>query len=173
MKKLFLLLIVFVFAFGSSFAQDEIYLHNGTFAIGKVVKNEPAYIQFIYDGEDVPSTLSKVAIEKIKYHSGRVEECTQKIVINDPKKDFANVLVLRDKEECAGLVRIQEFTEKSGGAWSLGSTGGKYEQKTIKKLQMKAASLGGCAILITSQNSRGAGFFRNPDAKTSAVVYKY
>ena len=70
-------------------------------------------------------------------------------------------LVLREKEECTGLVRLQEFTEKSGGAWSLGATAGKYEQKTIKKLQKKAASLGGCAILITLQDSRGSSIFRN------------
>ena len=94
-------------------------------------------------------------------------------MINDPKKDYDKILVLREKEECVGLVRIQEFTEKSGGAWSLGTTAGKYEQKTIKKLQIKAASLGGCAILITSQESKGMSLFRNPDAKTSAVVYKY
>lgn len=173
MKKIALLISVLVFTFVSAFAQDEIMLHNGIVAKGKVVKNEPSFIQFIYEGEDVPSTLGKVAIEKIKYQSGRVEECSQKIVINDPKKDYDKILVLREKEECVGLVRIQEFTEKSGGAWSLGTTAGKYEQKTIKKLQIKAASLGGCAILITSQESKGMSLFRNPDAKTSAVVYKY
>lgn len=135
--------------------------------------NQPSFIRFVYEGEDVPSTLGKVAIEKIKYQSGRVEECSQKIVINDLKKEYEKVLVLREKDDCVGFVRIQEFTEKSGGMWSIGATGGKYEQKTIKKLQTKAASLGGCVILITSQNSRGASFFRSPDAKTSAVVYKY
>ncbi len=173
MKKFVLFISAFILTFISSYAQDEITLHNGTFAKGKVVENQPSFIKFIYEGEDVPSTLGKVAIEKIKFQSGRVEECSQKIVINDPKKEYEKILVLREKDECTGLVRIQEFTEKSGGAWSLGSTGGKYEQKTIKKLQIKAASLGGCAILITSQSSRSAGFFRNPDAKTSAIVYKY
>ena len=164
---------VIMLACVSSFAQDEITLHNGTVAKGKVVENEPSFIKFVYAGEDVTSTLGKVAIEKIKYQSGRVEECSQKVIIDDPDKDFEKVMILREKDECTGLVRIQEFTEKSGGAWSLGVTAGKYEQKTIKKLQKKAASLGGCAILITSQASKGAGFFRAPDAKTSAVVYKY
>ena len=164
---------VFMFAFVFSFAQDEITLHNGTVAKGKVVKNEPSFIQFVYEGEEVPSTLGKVAIEKIKFQSGRVEECSSKIVINDPNKEFDKVLILREKDECTGLVRIQEFTEKSGGAWSLGATSGKYEQKAIKKLQKKAAGLGGCVLLITSHQSKGAGFFRSPDAKVSAVVYKY
>ena len=173
MKKIILFVSAFVFAFVSSFAQDEITLHNGTVAKGKVVENEPSFIKFIYEGEEITSTLGKVAIEKIKFQSGTVEECSQKIVINDPKKEFDKVLVLREKDDCVGLVRIQEFTEKSGGLWSLGSTAGKYEQKTIKKLQQKAASLGGCVILITSQESKGASILRMPDAKTSAVVYKY
>lgn len=173
MKKIILFIIVFVFTFVSSFAQDEITFHNGTVAKGKVVENEPSFIKFIYEGEDFSYTLGKVAIDKIKYQSGRVEKCSEKIVIEDLKKDYEKVLVLREKDDCAGLIRVQEYTEKSGGFWSLGTTAGKYEQKTIKKLQQKAASLGGCVILITSQNSRGASLFRNPDAKTSAVVYKY
>ena len=173
MKKWFLIVSMFVFAFASSFAQDVITLHNGTIAKGKVVENEATFIKFVYDGEDVASTLGKVAIASIKYQSGRVEECSEKIVITDPKKDYEKIQILRDKDECIGLVRIQEFTEKSGGAWSLGATSGKYMQKTLVKMQKKAAELGGCAILITSQESKGSSIFRNPDARISAVVYKY
>lgn len=173
MKKIAVLISVLAFTLTSAFAQDVITMHNGTVAKGKVVENEPSFIKFIYEGEEVPSTLGKVAIEKITFQSGRVEECSQKIVIDDPNKDYEKIQVFREKDECVGLVRVQEFTEKSGGAWSLGMTAGKYEQKTIKKLQKKAASLGGCAILITSQESKGASIFRNPDAKTSAIVYKY
>ena len=161
------------FSLTSAFAQDVITMHNGTVAKGKVVSNEPSYIKFIYEGEEVPSTLGKVAIEKIQFQSGRVEECSQKIVINDPNKDYEKIQILREKDETVGLVRVQEFTEKSGGFWSLGMTAGKYEQKTIKKLQKKAASLGGCAILITSQESKGASIFRKKKKKTSAVVLKY
>ena len=164
---------MFVCVFTASFAQDEVTLHNGTIIKGKVLENEPTHIKFMYEGEDVASTLGKVAIASIKYQSGRVEECSQKIVINDPKKDYEKIQVLREKDECVGLVRVQEFTEKSGGAWSLGATSGKYMQKTIKKLQKKAVELGGCAILITSEESKGASLFRNPDARVSAIVYKY
>lgn len=173
MKKVLLLIALFMCSSISIFSQDKIVLHNGTEAIGKVVENNPSYIKFLYDGEEVNATIGKVAIQKILYKSGRVEECSSKITVSDPKKDFEKILVLRDKEECTGLVRIQEFTEKSGGMWSLGSTSGKYMQKTIKKLQKKAAELGGCAILITSEESKGASIFRNPDARISAIVYKY
>ena len=173
MKKIALFISVFVFTFVSSFAQDVITLHNGTIAKGKVVENEPTFIRFVYEGENVSSTLGKVAIENIKFQSGRVEECSQKIVITNPNKEYEKIQVLREKDECVGLTRVQEFTEKSGGMWSLGATAGKYMQKTIKKLQKKAASLGGCAILITSEDSKGASIFRNPDARVSAIVYKY
>lgn len=173
MKKIALLVLVSFVHFASIYAQDVITLHNGTVANGKVVENNPSFIKFIYDGEEVTTTLGKVAINNIKFKSGRVEECTSKIVIEDPEKDYEKIMVLRNLEECTGLVRIQEFTEKSGGAWSIGTTSGKYVQKTIKKLQKKAASLGGCALLITSEQSHGAGFFKNPDARISAIVYKY
>ncbi len=168
-----MLINILLFVFTSSFAQDVITLHNGTIAKGKVIENEPTFIKFIYEGEEVSSTLGKVAIATIKFQSGRIEECSQKVVINDPKKEFDKIQVLREKDECTGLVRIQEFTEKSGGAWSLGATSGKYMKKTITKLQKKAAEIGGCAILITSEESKGASIFRNPDARMSAIVYKY
>lgn len=172
MKKIFVLFI-FIMGVANLFAQDEITLHNGIVAKGKVVENEPAFVKFQYEGEDVSSTLGKIAIAQIKYGSGRIEECSQKVIINNPEKDFEKIQVLRDKEECTGLVRIQEFTEKSGGAWSLGTTQGKYQQKTLKKLQKKAASLGGCAILVTTQEGKGGSIFRMPEAQISAVVYKY
>ena len=173
MKRSFLLFTFLVCASFTSFAQDKLFLHNGMVSNGKVVENEPSYIKFIYEGEDITSTLGKAAIEKIQFKSGRIEQCSSKVIIKDPKKDFEKVMVLRDKDECTGLIRIQEFTEKSGGAWSLGSTAGKYEQKAIKKMQKKAAELGGCAFLITTQESKGRSFFRNPDARISAIVYKY
>lgn len=173
MKRIALFVSFVTLIITASFAQDVVTMHNGTVAKGKVVENEPTFIKFMYEGETVASTLGKVAIEKIQFESGRVEECSQKIVINNPKKEYEKIQVLREKDECVGLVRIQEFTEKSGGAWSLGTTAGKYMQKTIKKLQQKAADLGGCAILITSEESKGRSFFRNPDARMSAVVYKY
>lgn len=173
MKKSFLLFAFLVCATMVSFAQDKLFFHNGTVVTGKVVQNEPSYIKFIYEGDDITSTLGKVAIEKIQFKSGRFEQCSSKVIIKDPKKDFEKVMVLREKDECTGLVRIQEFTEKSGGAWSIGTTSGKYMQKVIKKMQKKAAELGGCAFLITSEKSQSAGFFRNPDARISAIVYKY
>lgn len=147
MKKFLLFAFAFTFAVLNTFAQDEVTLHNGSVVKGKVTLNEPSFIKFIYEGENVEASIGKVAIDHIKYQSGRIEECTQKIQITDPKKDFEKIMVLREKDECTGLVRIQEFTEKSGGAWSIGTTAGKYEQKTLKKLQKKAAELGGCAIL--------------------------
>ena len=173
MKKTFLFFAFLACSIVTSFAQDKVYLHNGSVATGKVVENEPSYIKLQYEGEEVASTLGKAAIEKIEFKSGRIESCSQKVVINDPKKEYGKIQVLREKEDCVGLVRIQAFTEKSGGMWSLGATSGKYMQKTIKKLQIKAAELGGCAILITSEESKGASIFRNPDARVSAIVYKY
>lgn len=81
MKKL-VLLFALITSIVSAQA-DKIYKHNGEVITGKVVKLEEFTIVFKYDGEDAENTVSKYAIEKIVYgKSGRVEEVTEKIVVN-------------------------------------------------------------------------------------------
>lgn len=172
MKKLFSLLCVFAFSL-FCYASDEITLHSGEVAKGKVVANESSFIKFVYEGEDVSTTIGKSAIESIKFESGRVEECTDKVVIDDPDKDYERINVFREKEDVIGLVRIKEITAKSGGQFAISDKEGRYIAKTIKKLQKEAAKMGGCAILITSQKGNSGGFFKNPHSAMTAVVYKY
>ena len=172
MKKL-LLFLSFLFINVSIFSQHIVKLHNGTEIKGQVVENEPTFIKFIYDGETLTNTLGKTAIAQIQFASGRIEECSQKVVINDPKLDYENIMVFRDKEDCVGLVRIKEISAKSGGEFAISDKEGRYIKKTIVKLQKEAAKLGGCAILITSQTGNSASLFKNPHSAMTAVVYKY
>lgn len=172
MKKVVLLLLLMLSSI-YTFASDEVTLHKGEVIKGKVLDNEPSFIKFVYDGETAPTTLGKSAIASIKFESGRVEECSEKIVIYDPNKDYEKVNVFRDKEDVVGLVRIKEITAKSGGEFAISDKEGRYIAKTIKKLQKQAAKMGGCAILITSQKGNSASFWKNPHSAMTAVVYKY
>lgn len=172
MKKILTLFVACIISV-IAYATDEVTLHRGDTIKGEVVENSPSWIKFVYEGEKVPTTIGKSAIASIKFSSGRVEECTPKVVINDPRIDYEGINVFRDKDDVIGLVRIKEITAKSGGEFAISDKEGRYIAKTIKKLQKEAAKLGGCAILITSQTGNSASWFKNPHSAMTAVVYKY
>ena len=154
-------------------ATDEVTLHKGEVLKGEVTENEPSWIKFVYEGEKVPTTIGKSAIASIKFSSGRVEECSPRVVIDDPNVDYEKINVFRDKDDVIGLVRIKEITAKSGGEFAVSTKEGRYIAKTIKKLQKEAAKMGGCAILITSQTGNSGGLWKNAHSAMTAVVYKY
>lgn len=158
-KKIILLVFMALCSIGS-FAFDTITMHNGEVIKGKVVENEPSFVKFIYEGEDVPVSIGKVAILTIRYNSGRVEECTDKVIITNPDKDYGKINVFRDKQDVIGLYRVKEITAKSGGEFAISEKEGRYIAKTIKKLQKQAAKMGGCAILITSQTGNSGSFWK-------------
>ena len=83
MKKIILLLAVVLSATFANAQVDVITKHNGETVNGKVIRLEEYTVVFKYDGEDAENSLGKYSIEKIVYgKSGRVEEVSEKIVIN-------------------------------------------------------------------------------------------
>lgn len=173
MKKLMILGVFLSGILLSAFASDEVTMHKGEVLKGKVIDNQPSFVRFVYDGETAPTSIGKSAIKCIKYESGRIEECSEKVVISNPQEDFEKINVFRDKEDVVGLKRIKEITAKSGGEFAISDKEGRYIAKTIKKLQKQAAKMGGCAILITSQKGNSGSFWKNPHSAMTAVVYKY
>jgi sRNA-binding regulator protein Hfq len=113
MKK-FLLLVVAMIGFAANAQVDKIYKHNGEVVDGKVIRLEEYTVVFKYDGEDAENTIGKYAIEKIVYgKSGRVEEVTEKIVING-EADWDKVVILEEKSYIAGLKKVDEVRGKTG-----------------------------------------------------------
>jgi sRNA-binding regulator protein Hfq len=150
MKK-FLLLAVAFLGFAANAQVDKIYKHNGEVVEGKVVKLEEFTIVFKYDGEDAENTIGKYAIEKIVYgKTGRVEEVTEKIVING-EADWEKVVILEDKAYIAGLKKVDEVRGKTGLInYHTGNTG---DKKAEKKLKIEAAKMGCPFILQTADKS--------------------
>ncbi len=173
MKKITFILVLLLSTFIVSQAQDQITLHNGNIAKGQVLESNQSYIKFMYEGESTVTIIGKIAIANIKYRSGRLENCTEKIVINNPKKEYDKIFILREEEDSEGLVRVKELTSKSGGFWSWSDNEGRYLKKNLKKLQIAAAEMGGCAILITSQIGNNGNLFTSAHSNVSAIVYKY
>jgi sRNA-binding regulator protein Hfq len=149
--KNFLLLAVAFIGFAASAQVDKIYKHNGEVVEGKVIKLEEFTIVFKYDGEDAENTIGKYAIEKIVYgKTGRVEEVTEKIVVNG-EADWEKVVILEDKAYIAGLKKVDEVRGKTGLInYHTGNTG---DKKAEKKLKIEAAKMGCPFILQTADKS--------------------
>lgn len=174
MKKIILVLAL-VFGVTQVNAQvDVITKHNGEVVKGKVVKLEEYTIIFKYDGEDAENTIGKYAVEKIVYgKSGRVENVTEKIVING-EADWEKVVILEDKGYIAGLTKVGEVRGKTGLInFQTGNTG---DKKAQKKLKMDAAKQGCPFVLLTADkttvgaNSNALG---GSQAIKTGVAYKY
>ena len=174
MKKIILIVAV-LFGFGLANAQvDIITKHSVETVKGKVIKLEEYTIVFKYDGEDAENTVSKYAVEKIVYgKSGRVEEITEKIVING-EDDWEKVVILEEKGYIAGLKKGEEVRGKTGLInFQTGNTG---DKKAEKKLKMAAAAIGCPFILMTADkttvgaNSNALG---GSQAIKKGVGYKY
>lgn len=151
MKKIILIITV-LFGFGIANAQvDKIFKHNGETVSGKVSKLDEFTIIFKYDGEDAENTVSKYAVEKVIYgKTGRVEEITEKIVING-EDDWEKVVILEDKAYISGLKKGEEVRGKTGLInFQTGNTG---DKKAEKKLKMAAAAIGCPFILMTSDKT--------------------
>lgn len=174
MKKIILIVAV-LFGFGVANAQvDVITKHSGETVKGKVVKLEEYTIVFKYDGEDAENTVSKYAVEKIVYgKTGRVEDITEKIVING-EDDWEKVVILEEKGYIAGLKKGEEVRGKTGLInFQTGNTG---DKKAEKKLKMAAAAIG-CPFILMTADKTTVGANSNQlggsQAIKKGVGYKY
>ena len=174
MKKIILLFAVVLSTAFANAQVDVITKHNGETVNGKVIRLEEYTVVFKYDGEDAENSLGKYAIEKIVYgKSGRVEEVSEKIVVNG-EADWEKVVILEEKSYIAGLKKGGEVRGKTGLInFQTGNTG---DKKAQKKLKMDAAKLGCPFVLMTSDkttvgaNSNALG---GTQAIKTGVAYKY
>lgn len=173
MKNFLLLAVVFI-GFAANAQVDKIYKHSGEVVNGKVVKLEEYTIVFKYDGEDAENTVSKYAVEKIVYgKTGRVEEVTEKIVVNG-EADWEKVVILEDKAYIAGLKKGDEVRGKTGLInYHTGNTG---DKKAEKKLKMAAAAMG-CPFILQTADKATVGASSNSLGGSQVIKkgigYKY
>jgi hypothetical protein len=174
MKKIILVLTVLLTANFAVAQVDLITKHSGEVVKGKVIKIEEYTVIYKYDGEDAENTLSKYAIEKIVYgKSGRVEEVTEKIIVNG-EDDWEKVVILEDKAFISGLKKGEEVRGKTGLInYHTGNTG---DKKAEKKLKMAAAALG-CPFILQTADKSTVGSSSNSlggsQAIKKGVSYKY
>lgn len=171
MKKT-LTTLFFAFAVMVAFASDKIFLHGGKTIDGKVIKVDDFKVIFTYDGEDAEQTLTKKAIEKIQYSSGRVEDISEKIVING-KDDWEKVEILLDKSEIVGLKKVGEVKGKTSGYFSGYVSGAGADKRANKKMLEAAAEMGCPFVYMTSDNANSGAFSYGKQALKKGIAYTY
>lgn len=93
---------------GAVAQSDTLFFHNGKTAIGKVISVSGYTVSYVYQGEETMQMISKYALHRIHYRSGRTEPISEKIQVNG-EEDWDKVIVLEDKEQNAGLVRASDI----------------------------------------------------------------
>lgn len=174
MKKLILLLVLFVGVNVANAQVDKIFKHSDEIVEGKVIRLDEYTIVFKYDGEDAENTIGKYAVQKIIYgKTKRQEDVTEKITING-EDDWEKVVILEDKAFISGLKKVGEVRGKTGLInFQTGNTG---DKKAQKKLKMDAAKLG-CAFVLMTSDKTTVGANSNTIGGTQAIKtgvgYKY
>ncbi|MGC4058407.1 MAG: hypothetical protein QM743_09880 [Chitinophagaceae bacterium] len=173
MKKQLFSFLVMLLPFCVSAQSDVIKKHNGETVNGKVISVDEYTITFVYDGEEARNTLSKYAIEKITYKSGRVEEVSEKINVRG-EDDWEKVVILEDKSYIAGLKKAEEVRGKTGLINY--HTGNTADKKAEKKLKMAAAEIH-CPFILLTADKATVGSSSNQlggsQAIKKGIAYKY
>lgn len=172
MKKL--LLTLFLILASQVVNADVIKLHYGEPIKGKVTEIAEEYIKYIPDDESLVRTIGCLSVNRIEFANGKVEEITPLIVINDPKKDWENVVVVYDKNAVKGMVKIGEGFKKANSAWSTNTKKEGLERKVFEKLKKECAKQGGKVLLVTRKDSQSQGGFGSYGfAEINAEYYCY
>lgn len=170
MKKLVSLLSIFLISFGA-FAQnssDKLFKHSGEALDVKVIKVGEFTITYKFPGEDAEQVISKLAVNKITYSSGRTEEISEKIVVSG-KSDWEKVQIITDKAQVVGLKKGEEVKGKTSGMLSYNSAGS-ADKKASRKLKEDAAEAGAPFVLLTSDKSDGFGI---KQSVKNGIAYSY
>lgn len=156
----------------SAYSQDKLYTHKGDTLNVYVKEVNESSIRFTYPNEQSINTLSKNATEKIEYESGRVQQITEKIIIND-YKDWEKVVITNLESDVQGLTKGSELKAKANG--STFANQGKVENRAFNKLKKEAASKGYHVLLILTTSGRSGSFGTSSGASASirAIGYRY
>lgn len=153
---------------------DVIQLHYGEPLNGKVTEITDEYIKYIPDDENLVRTIGRLPVHRIEFDNGKVEEISSLIVVNDPKKDWENIVIVYDKNAVKGMTKIGEGLKKANSAWSTNTKKDGLERKVFEKLKKECAKQGGKVLLVTRKDSQSQGGFGSYGfAEINAEYYCY
>jgi hypothetical protein len=169
MKKLFAIILLAMTSFATFAAEtpDKLYKHSGEALDARVIRVGEYTITYAYIGETAEQIISKYAVDKIVYGSGRTEKVTDKISVSS-QDDWENVIILEDKAQIAGLSKKDEISGKTSGLFSM-QTFGSADKKALKKLKQAAAKIG-CPFVFMSADKNN---IETTQALKNGFAYSY
>lgn len=171
MKKIF---IIIALQYSLIVNADTIKLHYGEPIVCKVTEITDEYIKYIPENENLTYTIGTLPVQKIEFDSGKTAEISPLITIDNPKKDWDNVLIVYDKNAVKGMVKIGEGFKKANSAWSTNTNKEGLEKKVFEKLKKECAKQGGKVLLVTRKDSQSQGGFGSYGfAEINADYYCY
>jgi len=171
--KQILIFLVLSLAMNVSYGQDKIVKLSGDTIDCKVNEITNSNIKFIYQGEELINHISKNVVKVIIFNSGRIQEISERVVING-EEDWEKVKITNLESEIEGLVRGEEMMSKAASGWS--TTGeGKMQKKAMDKLKKQAAAKGYHIVFLITTTTKGghSGISGGTKASVTGVGYKY
>lgn len=156
-------------------AQDILKLHNGSDIECKVSNMDGSVVTFVYKGEDLSQKMSKIAINSIKFASGRNQIITEKIDLSG-EDAFQSVILTKNLDDVEGLTRIGEVKGKT--AFISYRSGANADKKSEERLKADCLKLGGVVVLVTEDKDyeigrtyqKGLG---SSQTRMVGIAYKY
>ncbi|MFZ4412000.1 MAG: hypothetical protein ACOYOV_02870 [Bacteroidales bacterium] len=171
MKKL--ILIYFVLLFSTVYAQtnnDIIVKHTGERLNVKIISVDEK-ITFTFPNENVTQVIGKNCVKQIIFNSGRIQECSEKIVIKG-EDDWEKVIISTDPEDIKGLVRKGEVRASASNTWNFKGKEG-IDKKATMKIKKEAASLKGHIILLQDQTKKNQTIYSGASSDKYGTAYGY
>lgn len=171
MRKIVILLLILISQVVNA---DVIKLHYGEPINCKVTEITDEYIKYILENETLIRTIGTLPVKCIEFDNGNIEDISPLIVIDDPKKDWENIVIVYDKNAVKGMVKIGEGFKKANSAWSTNTKKDGLERKVFEKLKKECAKQGGKVLLVTRKDSQSQGGFGSYGfAEINAEYYCY
>jgi hypothetical protein len=162
----------FLIIFHGTIAQsDTIYCNNEKIAC--IVKEiTPEAVKFSYPNEDLINSIYKNTIQKIVFHSGRIQtfaENTSFKKVNGPT-DWESVTITPVESEVKGLFKLGDVSSKAAGTTEF-SNQERVKQRAYRKLKIHAAFLGANVIYLTASRTQGNSYYQSSEASFTGVAY--
>ncbi len=151
---------------------DTIFRMNGEIILANITGINEGSIKYCYPNESFSNDINKSFVYKIHFKSGRIEEFSSTRNVSNVKSclDWEDVQLSSIPSEVVAMFKIDDVSAKSEGI-TMASSLGKMQSRTLNKVKMQTAMLGGNTCYISHQNTEGKGYYKKPSVAISAISY--
>lgn len=148
---------------------DLIMLHDGSRIKCRVDEVSADIIHYRRVDESTKYSLSRLAIYKIQFVSGREEELSSRVSIAG-SEGWQNVILTENPDDVVGLRKLGETSSKSISMFRSIKGADKTATQRIRK---EAVELGGHVILLSKDQASGSAAYKASQSYKVGIVYGY